>query len=414
MKFRKGILALCALLSALLILLSGCAPAVEAASSSKLTKADKKAFASAINTFNWDLYDTAATEENLFYSAYSIESALAMTDVAASGKTKTQMEKVLGISDLSSFERAMKWYRKLYDDPDDEATGKLTTANSIWLEKSLSLAKNYKTDVQEPLTTYFGAEVKRVSFKNQPELAKKQISQWVKKNTNGMITDYEPLCDSNTVADLINAIYFYGEWASKFESVNTAERKFYGSKGTTKVDSMVQGELNLRYVKYNGIRGIALPYKSGTFEMDIFMAKKSTDISSTWKSADKEKLFTKLDAADTTFVRTLQLPKFTLDVTFPGLTKSLQKMGMKIPFTASADFSKLADSLYISDVGHRAKLEVDEEGSRAAAVTEVVMNETAMLEPETAIEFIVDRPFILVIRDKTNNVILFTGQVNNL
>ena len=102
-----------------------------------------------------------------------------------------------------------------------------------------------------------------------------------------------------------------------------------------------------------------------------------------------------------------------MDVTFKDLKKQLQALGMKVPFTADANFNKLSPELCISDINHRAKVEVDEEGSRAAAVTEVSMKATAVMDPST-VDFIVDRPFFFVIRETSTGMILFTGHVNNL
>ncbi len=406
--------ALCFMLALLMILSTALGSAAASSGTRKVTKADKTAMAESVNQFGWNLYKKAAGKDNYFCSPLSMEAALAMCDVAASGTTKKQLEKTLCISDLQSFELAMKWLRGKYASPKDKAAGQLTVANSVWMDKSLQTAKNYQKDVETPLKTYFGAEVKRVDFRNNTKGVKQQISRWVRTNTGGMIRNYQPICDASTKANLINAVYFYGEWASKFEPQNTSKRKFYGTKGTKSVDQMAMGSTSFRVLSQtSGVRGIALPYRDGKFEMDLFIGSRAKDISAAMKKTDLPQLLKKLDKAGSVSVRTLQVPKFTMDVTFKDLKKQLQALGMKVPFTADANFNKLSPELCISDINHRAKVEVDEEGSRAAAVTEVSMKATAVMDPST-VDFIVDRPFFFVIRETSTGMILFTGHVNNL
>lgn len=363
----------------------------------------------AVNSFNWKLYK-AAGEENIFYSAYSIESALAMTDLGADGETKSAMESVLGIEDLESFEQQYKLFR----DKETSETAKLTTANSIWIDKSLTLADNAETDFLKPAEFYFGGELKTVDFKNGIDAVKSEITEWVNEKTENLIEGYESQADSDTVADILNAVYFYGEWQDKFSADNTFKEDFNGSSEKSSVDMMHLDDGYFRYLDdKDGVTGLAVPYSNSNFEMDIFMSSdESSDISKVFTGDNADGIFEALDSAEETEVE-FALPKFTMDLKFDGLKKALSDMGMEVAFSENADFSKIAENLMISDIAHQAKIEVDEEGSRAAAVTEEIMKVTSAMPMEKA-EFKVNRPFLFVIRDKESGVIVFTGRVNNL
>ena len=421
MKIRPVISLL--LVLALMLSLSGCAAescgTLEGGTSitpEKATKADRAAMAESVNRFGWKLYKESAGEDNLFYSPLSLEAALAMCIPAARGDTRNELKEVLELPDYASFARAMAWLRGAYSEPEEEAAGKLTVANSLWLEKTLELAENAGSEVADPLKAYFGADIKTADFKQNAEAVQKDIAEWVKEHTNGMIPDYKSISNQMTRADLINAIYFYGEWALPFEAEDTREQSFYGTGGETTVDMMSQGNVFLPYLETDsGLRVLGFPYVRNGFEMDLIIGEPGEDIAAAVKKENLPELLTALDGQEDTRIETLQMPKFTIDVTYPELVEALKGVGMKRAFSDAADFSNLAKNLMISDVNHRAKLEVDELGSKAAAVTEVVMVEGAMILPEEpAPEFIVDRPFFFVIRECDTGMILFAGHVNNL
>lgn len=365
-----------------------------------------------VNSFNWKLYDKCDKDENIFYSPYSIESAIALADLGAKGDTKSEIESVLGINDLEKFAQQLKLYSGQFTS--DEA--KLTTANSIWIDNTLKLSDEYEKAVEEPAKFFFNGEIKNVDFAGNTDGVKKEISEWVKSNTNDMIADYQSIADESTKADIINAIYFYGEWTNKFKGDSTYKGDFKGAKGTSTVDMMHQGKVILRYLENkDGVTAAALPYGDGKVEMDIFMsADAEKAVGEVWDVNNADAIFEALDSAEEVNVDTLVLPKFNMDKKYDGLKEALEDLGMKTAFSDDADFSAIAEGLKVSDINHRAKLEVDEDGSKAAAVTEMTMELTSAGPMEKGPEFIVDRPFIFTIRDKENGVILFTGRVNNL
>lgn len=364
-----------------------------------------------INAFNWKLYENADEESNLFYSPYSIASAVALADLGAKGTTKTEIESVLGIEDLQNFEEQIK----LFAEKKKSGEPKITIANSIWIDKSLELSGDFNDTFELPAKFYFDGELKSVDFKNDTENAQNEINKWVADKTDDLISDYRSSADENTVADIMNAIYFYGEWQSKFSADDTYKEYFNGEKNSEEVDMMHMESAAFEYAESDGLKAIALPYSDGSIQMDIIMtADESSKLKDVWSAEKADELYKALDEENYQTFSKIALPKFQMDENFDGLKEALMAMGMKSAFGNDADFSGIADSLAISGIKHRAKVEVDEEGSKAAAVTEMMMETTAMLEPEDNKEFIVDRPFIFTIRDKESGVILFTGRINNL
>ena len=371
-----------------------------------------------IAAFNWKLFGIMAGDGNLFYSPYSIESALAMADAGAAQETKAQMEKVLGIDDLDEF--LSDYYafrnRKQAD------TAKLTTANSLWIdEQYIKKAGSISSPYADKISTYMGTEVYQAGFSTDLEKTLSEITKWVKDNTGDMIPDYKASAEKDSVIDIINAVYFYGEWQTKFSANDTSEQEFRGRNSTSRTDMMYLGDVFLKYYSGNGFRGLEMPYDNSSVVMDLILTDDDSDkdIGRKWAALDddsKGSILQGIDDSELQKVTQFELPKFTMDITADKLADNLKALGMEDAFDpALADFSGIAKGLYISDINHRSKIEVDEEGSRAAAVTEVVISATSIApEEEKPLIFNCDHPFIFVIRDTDTGVILFTGMVNDL
>ncbi len=476
MKIRSFLAALMAV-----IMCAACAGPAWAAT------AKQNAMANGVNQLNWTLFDAMYGKKNLFYSPYSIESALALADAGAGGNTKKQMESVMGVSNLDDFLKDYNTYRTRKQ-PD---SAKLTTANGVWINTNQMGMNDLRRDYRRTVQTQMGATVKAEPFS---ALTSSEISRWVRQTTNGFISDYKPRVSNDSVVDLINAIYFYGEWASPFQAASTYKQAFTGVDGVKRnVDMMHQGEGFMRYYADKQFRGLELPYKNGEIVMDVVLpaggaregaaqdgatpqstagdaasskaasttrggstkarksapksryklvagtkgastgegasaisasaatgaanAAASLDVASQWAKlspAKRTAFLSALDQAETQPIRELALPKFTFDNTLNSLPDILQKVGMTDAFDpAKANFDNMAHGLYLSDIQHRAKIQVDEQGSKAAAVTEIAM-ERAMLMPQGSITFRCDQPFLYFIRDKNTGIVLFTGVVNVL
>ena len=369
----------------------------------------------AVNAFNWDFFDMQDTGSDLFFSPFSIESALVMALSGAKDGTFDELAAVLNIGDTEAFMDSYLQLAKGYESD----SAKLTVANSLWIDKSFEKEYGIDPSFVSKLEEKMDAEVISEDFRNHPDKAASDITKWVKKNTDNLIPDYQSASDNSTVLDIINAIYFFGEWKDKFDAADTFEMDFRTKNGARTVKMMNMHDGRFRYLKEKGFKGLELPYGNGEAVMDIILSEDDEDLSAPdafkkLSSSDREDFLDNLSGAGETKINALRLPKFTMDLTCEGLKETLQKMGAVSAFDAGkADFSGITKDLYISDIAHRAKIEVDEEGSRAAAVTEVTMAVTgALVDDGEWIEFVCDRPFVFVIRDSSTGTILFTGVVN--
>lgn len=377
-------------------------------------QADTSAVSQSVNELNWKLFDKMTGEDNLFYSAYSIDSAFAMMDAGAKNNTKKQMEKVLGISDIDAFLDQYNAYRT----KKMPRTCKLNTANGIWINTDKIPRNGINKGYQLKMKTKMGATVKAEPFTDNTS---REVTQFVNKTTKGFLPDYQSIVTPDKVMDLVNAVYFYGEWETPFDTNDTNKQMFYGNAKPKRVDMMHAYNNEYRYLDNGTFKAIQLPYQDGKIVMDVILPSgngRATNVADLWTrtaAKDREAFLKNLDGARMEKIRTLALPKIELDQTTDSLPKILQSLGMTDAFGGNADFSGIAPNLYIDSVRHRAKVSVDEKGTKAAAVTEFAVSLTA-LEPEEEryIDFIADHPFIFVIRDQSNGAELFTGAIHNL
>lgn len=377
-------------------------------------QADTSAVSQSVNELNWKLFDKMTGEDNLFYSAYSIDSAFAMMDAGAKNNTKKQMEKVLGISDIDAFLDQYNAYRT----KKMPRTCKLNTANGIWINTDKIPRNGINKGYQLKMKTKMGATVKAEPFTDNTS---REVTQFVNKTTKGFLPDYQSIVTPDKVMDLVNAVYFYGEWETPFDTNDTNKQMFYGNAKPKRVDMMHAYNNEYRYLDNGTFKAIQLPYQDGKIVMDVILPSgngRANNVADLWTrtaAKDREAFLKNLDGARMEKIRTLALPKIELDQTTDSLPKILQSLGMTDAFGGNADFTGIAPNLYIDSVRHRAKVSVDEKGTKAAAVTEFAVSLTA-IEPEEEryIDFIADHPFIFVIRDQSNGAELFTGAIHNL
>ena len=374
-------------------------------------------FGNGINEFGWMLYDKMQGSDNLFYSPYSIESALMMAASGAAGKTQEQMYSVLGVSDTDSFMNDYYNFRNLKQSEKAE----LTTANSIWADSSsIGSTGQINADYGSKLKNYMGTEIFPVDFSGNSEEVNKKITDWVNKNTEGLLPDYHSQAGPDSVMDLVNAVYFYGEWQDSFKSEDTYEQMFLGKTSEKEVEMMHKSDADFKYYDNNHFKGLEMPYADSSIVMDLIISSdgEAVNAGEEWAElADSEKseFIRHIGSAEEQTISSVCIPKFTADITASGLKEQLEALGIEDAFDPSlADFSGIADGLYISGIDHRARIEVDEEGSRAAAVTEVTIQATAMEPSDSELIFSCDHPFIFIIRDAEHNVILFTGLINTM
>ena len=381
---------------------------------------DSTVLQSGMNAFAYEIAEQLnqnGNDANYFFSPYSLCAALTLLGNASQGDTLAQINEVLGINDLEDWNKQLSLFMKK-EQPGDAY---LISANSLWLAKGYEPSETFYSEYYPLVSKYFEAGLFEADYKDNPKQTVKQMNQWISEATEGMIPDFVKDVDKDTVITLMNAVYFYGEWLHTFEASSTRERTFYGTNGETEVQMMGQGDLYLSYYEKDGVRGICMPYGDGSKVMNILIAddnsdKTAAELFEDFTSAGKNEFLGMLMNADTIKVETLRIPKFSMEYTMNDVPEILKKMGMTDVFDPiKAELNHINAETYVSDVSHMAKIEVDELGSKAAAVTIVEgVDGCAPEEEEIKINFVVDRPFIFFIQDVESEIILFSGQVSNL
>ena len=286
------------------------------------------------------------------------------------------------------------------------------------MNKDTSWSADIEKDFLTPAKDYYSGEVYEADFNGQPDKVVQNVNNWVSTNTNKMIPEILKEIPGGTVMMLINAVYFEGKWDTPFTEDKTFQSSFYGTDKESVVDMMhLYGE-HFTYMDNGEIKGITLPYDGDNVVMKVFMPTADDgDINELFdklSNEEKQKLIDSLDNANNVEIDTLQLPKFTDEQSIDGLDDILKNMGIQSAYSESADFSKIADGIAVSSVNHKAKVIVDENGTKAAAETDIMIKETAMMPSEETYNFIVDKPFVYVIEDQSTGMILFMGRVNSL
>lgn len=350
--------------------------------------------------------DQTEGNNNIFVSPLSISMALGMTLNGANGMTKDEMEQTLELAGLS-VEDINQSYQSLIQlltgiDPKVQ----FQIANSIWYRQGMTFEQDF-IDLNK---TWFNARVAAVDF-NNAETAAALLNSWVSENTNDRIKKIvEPAdIDGNTVMFLMNAIYFKGTWTYQFDKSMTRMENFSLPDGTKKPVLTMHLNGDLDYMQNEFFRAVDLPYGDGKYSMMILapgdgveMGAMIAQLSGTnWQNWINE--FSKQTVA-------LTLPKFKLEYEI-RLNDVLIALGMRSAFYAGqADFTRMQKTggLFISEVKHKTFVEVDENGTEAAAVTSV---EIGMTSVSKSIQMRIDRPFVFAIREHNSNSILFIGKI---
>jgi serpin B len=364
--------------------------------------------------FALDLYRALRDQEgNLFFSPYSISTALAMTYAGARGQTEEQMARALHF-DLpqESLHSAFALLAGELASRGDSAAGtdgqgfRLNVANALWLQEGFDLLSAYLALVEGA----YGAAPRLVDFQGAPEEARVTINDWVATETEDRITDLIPpgVIDALTRLVLTNAIYFNAAWQVPFEQNLTSDGPFTLLDGEqVSVPMMRQAEM-LPYTAGDGYQAVELFYDGGELSMVILLPEAGQF--EAFEGSLDEALLAEVEAGLSPQQIDLSLPRFEFDSEF-SLSKALASLGMEDAFTDAADFSGMTGGLdlLISEVLHKAFVSVDEEGTEAAAATAVVMKLTSA--PAEVTRVTVDRPFLFFIRDLNTGAMLFLGRV---
>ena len=340
-------------------------------------------------------------DKNIFISPFSVSVALAMTLNGAAGETETAMVDTLQLQDIetATINPNYALLQQTLEMTDPKVT--LTIANSLWAEQSFS----FNPEFLNRNSHYFDAEISSLDFANPTSVD--TINQWVNDSTSGKITEILDEISSDEVLFLINAIYFKGSWQTEFDPSKTRDGKFHLSDGTTKQVPMMVREDKYPFYYGENFQAISLPYGDGNISMYIFLPFPNSDLNTLLDSLNTENWESSISQFREQKVW-VQIPKFKLEYRV-DLSDMLKVLGMEVAFVKNrADFSRMSSDrdLYISRVDHKAVVEVNEEGTEAAAVTNVGIAVTS-LPPQ----FIADRPFFFAIRDNETKTVLFMGTV---
>jgi serpin B len=369
------------------------------------------------SAFAFNLYQSLRTADgNLFYSPYSISEALAMTYAGARGNTEKQMAATMNFMlsqdrlhpafnslDLALASRGQSSQGK------DEKGFRLHVVNSIWGQQDFSFLSAYL----DTLAQNYGAGLRILDFKKNPEQSRLTINNWVSDQTEQKIKDLIPegSIDVMTRLVLTNAIYFNAAWQYPFEKTATSNGDFFLLNGDKVTAAMMKQMKSFGYTAGSGFQAIDLPYDGRELSMVIILPEQGqfNAFEGSLNSQKVNDIIGKLQNKEVN----LSMPKFSYESSF-GLKQALTSIGMQDAFNpASADFSGMdgKTDLFIQDVVHKAYVAVDEKGTEAAAASGVVVGTTAM--PVDIVNLTVNRPFIFLIRDVGTGTILFIGRVVN-
>ena len=373
--------------------------------------ANEKQLAEANHSFSYALFRKTVSQqdsENIFISPLSVSMALGMTLNGAAGETKAGMKEALGLQDmdLPAMNESYASFIELLGSADSKVNMKL--ANSIWYKQGFSVQESFRDTVKK----FFDARIDSLDFSDPS--AGDTINQWVSDNTEGLIEELiQGSIPPNMVMYLINAIYFEGDWNYQFDPDNTSEQEFATGAGTVPTDMMSQKNNLAAYVS-NEVKVLDLAYGDSLFSMTLMMP--ASEDSSIDKFVQEKMTAENLEywrsrlTRDTT---NISLPKFELEYEIK-MNDVLKSMGMEQAFDEdAADFSNISSDrrLFISEVKHKSFVEVNEEGTEAAAVTSVGVGITSAGPKVRTINF--DRPFIFMIRERTSGTILFMGKMQD-
>lgn len=358
--------------------------------------------------FGCELYGQLKSEPgNLFLSPFSVSTALGMTALGAKGTTLDEMQKVLQLpADApTAFGAVLK---SLNAEPDAKKRGfTLTTANALWAQQGYPWRPEFKKAAADD----FGAGLFEADYKADPEAARAAINAWVEKQTHEKIKDLLAKGHVNPLTRLVltNAIYFKGNWKEAFKKADTKDAPFATADGKKATVPLMYRDGAYEYAETDTYQMLDLPYVGGRVSMTVILPRKPDGLAAVEKELTGEKLTTALKKLGHEREVLVYLPKFKAESTF-RLNEPLKALGMKAAFGRDADFGGMhtgGEHLHISLVRHKAFVDVNEEGTEAAAATAVVIKGDSGGREKL---FRADRPFLYLIRDTETASVLFLGR----
>lgn len=375
------------------------------------TPAELKKFAEQNNDFGFELYHRLRTQPgNVFFSPYSISSALAMVSTGARNETEAQMLKCLHLGANQQLNTTL--HRDLMTSMLHQPKGyDIRIANALWGQNAHPFKPEFVTRLQRS----FRAEGRTLDFAGEPEQSRTTINQWVEAQTNQRIKDLLPSGSITGLTRLVltNAIYFKGTWQTPFNKSATRPADFFVKSDDKVKTEMMARTASMRYAENDLFQALELPYAGDRLSMVIMLPRKRNNLADA-ESQLSSGMVSQLVQKMTSPKVILSLPRIKTTYEKP-LKSTLMSMGMTDAFSVgSADLSGIDGTreLFISEVYHKAFCEINEEGTEAAAATGVVVAKLAApVNEPPPVEFKADHPYLYLIRDRQTGSILFMGRV---
>jgi len=366
------------------------------------------------NQFGIDLIEQLRAEDdkNLFISPISLYIALSMVYPSADNETKIELSTLLGTQDMTAedWNEANITLLQVLNEEREKAS-KLLFANSFWLDDSYKLNENYKQVIEQNF------KGKIANIDSNEELAVEDMNQWVSEQTDGNIDEVvESPLDDNFVAMLINAIYFNGKWTYPFDPDHTEDNTFYLVDDEEIEVPFMNIQQELDYVNESDYEAVRLPYgEKQNIAMYLFKPTEMNDLTTIHKALEQDGM-NDITANMQREAGAVSLPTFELDYE-KKMNEVLKQLGMEQAFDEEeADFPKMIDSderVHISEVNHMTYLNINEEGTEAAASTNIGID-TMSIPEEESFELIFDSPFVMLIVEEETGAIIFIGDIQDV
>ncbi len=356
------------------------------------------------NTFAVKLFEKTAKMQSTVISPISVSYLMAMLANGANGQTKADIMKALQLEE-KDLDEMNALYKMMIQRCGN--TGKGTTlniANYFAMNKEVNLEDAYANKMKN----IYNAGIESLDFTSSKTTA--HINNWCKKNTNGMIPSIIDKVDANASAYIMNAIFFNGTWADKFSKSQTKNENFRGYTRDITMVPMMHKSDKLLYWGNDMYTAVRIPYSNSSYTMTVMLPNEGVSIDEMLKTMENADLTAWRQDAEQCIVD-LKLPRFTTeaDVT---LNNIISELGAANIFNSNADFTNIAKTnMFVSQMFQKAKIEVSEEGTKAAAVTAAIMTMSALpTEEPKHVTFHANRPFVYMITEANTNAIFFMGQ----
>jgi len=364
----------------------------------------------AMNAFTTASYkQLMGGDGNLILSPFNISTALSMALAGARGQTAEEIQAVLHAHYDSTYDSALGALLADLTKAGNTGGNELHTANGLWVQRGLAIQPAF----ENTLTNNYQAPPTSLDFIANPEAARSQINRWTEEHTKEKIKNLLPAgsLDAQTRLVLTSAIYFYGKWQDQFAASRTQPAPFTLPAGATTQANFMNQTSDFGYTETPLAQILEMRYAGTGMAFDVLLPTTLTGLPNLEKSLTPGNLTGWLGNLTIRNVQ-VSLPKFRAESQF-SLRKALSTMGMPTSFTDKADFSGIDPkrSLAISEVVHKAFVDVSEQGTEAAAATGITMHATAMRMSEPAVLFRADHPFLFLIRDTRTGVVLFIGRL---